>query len=74
MVVGPAEIVALHVGREEARVPDDGCCGILFGRLYEVFRTIDADRMAIQSDQLGNLDRAVAEPAADVEHPVTGAK
>jgi hypothetical protein len=66
--------VLLDVGDLEARVADPGVGGVLAGGVDEPGRGVDADRLAVWSDELGDPLGRVAESAADVEHRLTAAR
>src|SRR5688572_2760080 len=68
LVVGTAKIVVLDVGDEECRIADSRGSGVTLARLDEAFRAVDPDSFARRADQAGDLDGAVAESAADVQH------
>ena len=73
-VVGPAQVVVLHVGDEEFRVANARGRGVLLARRDEALGAVDTDRFARRADEARDLDRAVAEAAADVEHALAGAE
>ena len=62
----------LHVGDREAHVRDAGALGILGARVNEARRDVEAEHLAGGPDQRRDLLRGVPEPAADVEHAITG--
>ncbi len=68
VIVWPAQVVLLDIGREKTGVQHSGGSGILPARGDEVLRAIDADGFAMRGDLTGDGDRAVAEAAADVEN------
>ena len=74
VVVGTAEVGDLGVGDDEAGVGDSGLLGLARGGLEERRRDVDADRLALGPDQLGQAPGRVAEAAADVENAVSGAR
>ena len=60
----------LDVGDREARVAHLRLRRLRHGRLDEARRGVDADRLALGADERRDLLGRVAEPAADVEHPL----
>ena len=62
----------LGVAAREAQVLDPGLLAVSLRGGQEGVAAVHAHDLAFGPDDLGELDRGVAEPAADVEHAVPG--
>ncbi len=70
VVVGAGEVGHLHVGRLEAHVLDTDLVGVRASGLDHALRNVNAVGVPFGTDDSGEPDRRVAQPAADVEDAI----
>ena len=74
VVKGPGQFHHLDIAGEELDVLDPGLARLLDRGPDERLRDVDADDLALRTDQSGELLGRVAEAAADVQDPVSGVR
>ena len=61
----------MHIGVDELDVVGAGRRGVAAGDFEKRLAAVDAEHRTVRPDPLGQLDRGVAEAAADIHRPVT---